>query len=160
MIFRKAEELDLEAVHALYRSLVGRPFCVWDDQYPSWTDINEDFENSTLYVMTQENAIVGAISIVVHNELDDLPFWAVSNAREIARVAVSPQHQGKGIAKKMVVEIAATLQSQSVGAVHLLVAAENPPAQQVYRKCGFQFLGNCFLFGHDYIACEKKLKND
>lgn len=157
MIFRKADEHDLEAIHSLYRSLVGRPFCVWDDHYPSWIDIKEDFENSTLYVMTQENSIVGAISIVVHNELDNLPFWTVSNAQEIARVAVSPQHQGQGIAKKMVEEIAAALQRQSVGAIHLLVAAENPPAQQVYRKCGFQFLGNCFLFGHDYIGCEKIL---
>ena len=157
MIFRKAEKQDLEAVHDLYASLVGRSFCVWDDQYPGWADINEDYENGTLYVMVQENAILGAISIVVHNELDQLPFWAVTNAREIARVAVSPQHQGKGIAKKMVAEIASVLRAQGVPAIHLLVAEANPPAQNVYRKCGFQFLGKCFMFGHDYIGCEKIL---
>ena len=157
MIFRKAEQQDLKAVHNLYASLVGSPFCVWDDQYPGWVDINEDFENGTLYVMAQGNAILGAISIVVHNELDQLPFWTVANAREIARVAVSPQHQGKGIAKKMVEEITGILRCQGVRAIHLLVAEENPPAQRVYRKCGFQFLGTCFMFGHDYIGCEKIL---
>ena len=157
MIFRKAEQQNLKAVYNLYASLVGSPFCVWDDQYPGWVDINEDFENGTLYVMAQGNAILGAISIVVHNELDQLPFWTVANAREIARVAVSPQHQGKGIAKKMVEEITGILRCQGVKAIHLLVAEENPPAQRVYCKCGFQFLGTCFMFGHDYIGCEKIL---
>ena len=75
MIFRKAEKQDLEAVFALYRSVVGTPCCVWNDDYPGWPEIHEDFENGTLYVVSREEAILGAISIVVKNELDELTFW-------------------------------------------------------------------------------------
>ena len=59
--------------------------------------INEDYESGGLYVMAREEGIVGAISIVPENELDALPFWRFQNAREIARVAVAPGQQGKGI---------------------------------------------------------------
>ena len=157
MIFRKAVEHDLETVFSLYRSVTGRPFCVWDDDYPGWIDINEDFENGTLYVMEEDGAIIGAISIVVHNELDELAFWEQRCARELARVVVAPGQQGKGIAQRMVAEIASILRHQGVGAIHLLVAKDNLPAQSVYRKCGFRFLENCFMFGHDYIGCERIL---
>ena len=157
MIFRKANEADLEGVYALYRSVIGSRFCVWDDNYPGWIDIHEDDENGTLYVMEEEGAIIGAISIVVHNELDELTFWQRRNARELARVTVAPGQQGKGIARQMVTQTAAILKGQGVEAIHLLVAEANPPAQRVYRKCGFRFLGSCFMFGHDYIGCEKIL---
>ena len=154
MTFRKAEKQDLEAVFALYRSVVGKPCCVWNDDYPGWPEINEDFENGTLYVMSQGEALLGAISIVVQNELDGLTCWQKRDAREIARVVVAAGQQRKGIAQRMVTEIAAILKAQKVESIHLLVAKANPPAQNVYRKCGFQFLGSCFMFGHDYIGCD------
>lgn len=157
MVFRKAKREDLEKVFQLYRSVVGTPCCVWDDDYPGWIDINEDHENGTLYVMEEDAAILGSISIVVHNELDELTFWKEKEARELARVAVAPGQQGKGIAQRMVLEITSILKAQGVPSIHLLVAKANPPAQSVYRKCGFQFLGSCFMFGHDYIGCEKIL---
>ena len=158
MNFRKAAKHELEAVFSLYRSVVGKPYCVWNDDYPGWLEIDEDFENGTLYVMEENDAIIGAISIVVHNELDDLTFWEQPNAREIARVVVAPGQQGRGIAQRMVEEIASILRTQGVGAIHLLVAEANPPAQSVYSKCSFRFHGTCFMFGHNYIGCEKILK--
>lgn len=157
MEFRKAEKDDLDQVYKLYKSVVGTPFCVWDEQYPDWYDIHEDDENGTLYVMAEGDTIVGAISIIVHNELDELDFWTIRDAREIARVVVDPKHQGKGIAGKMVEEIADVLRKQGLSAIHLLVAEANPPAQRVYQKAGFQTLGTCFMFGHDYFGCELPL---
>lgn len=157
MIFRKATQPELPAVFSLYQSVVGSPFCVWDEAYPGWEDIREDFDNGTLYVMAEGDELLGAISVIVHNELDQLPFWQQAQARELARVVVAPGHQGQGIAQRMVTEISGVLQAQGIPAIHLLVAHANPPAQQVYRRCGFRFLGSCFMFGHDYYGCEKIL---
>lgn len=157
MIFRQAQQQDLSQIHALYRSLVGRPYCTWDETYPDWIEINEDYENGGLYVMAEGAEIVGAISIVSKNELDELPFWRSSGAKEIARVAVAPGQQRKGIASQMTAAAIRTLKAQGIPAIHLLVAKGNPPAQQVYRKNGFAFLGECFQFGHDFFACEKIL---
>lgn len=155
MTFRNAKIQDLKQIHALYRSLVGRPYCTWDEEYPDWLEINEDHESGGLYVMAEGEEILGAISVVSRNELDDLHFWHCPVAKEIARVAVAPGLQGKGIGSMMTAEIIALLKAQGIPAIHLLVAKENLPAQQVYRKNGFVFLGECFQFGHTFIACEK-----
>ena len=154
MEFRKAAKEELETVHALYRRVAGRDFCVWDEDYPGWQEIREDFEAGTLYVMVQEETLLGAVSIIVRNELDELPFWRCRAARELARVVVAPEHRGEGIAVKMVTEVSGLLRSQGVPAIHLLAAQANPPAQQVYRRCGFRQMGQAFLFGHDYLAFE------
>ena len=159
MEFRKARKEELTGIFTLYRSVAGRNFSVWDDDYPGWPEIHEDYENGTLYVMTEGNTIVGAISIVVNNELDALPYWKCKNAREIARVAVAPGQQGKGIGAAMVQQIAALLRGNGTAAIHLLAAEANLPAQAVYRKCGFQFLGKTFMFGHDNLGCELILEN-
>ena len=104
--------------------------------------------------MVQEETLLGAVSIIVRNELDELPFWRCRSARELARVVVAPEHRGEGIAVKMVTEVSGLLRSQGVPAIHLLAAQANPPAQQVYRRCGFRQMGQAFLFGHDYLAFE------
>lgn len=157
MEFRKVNKDELESVFLLYQSVIGRPYCVWDEDYPGWQDITEDYENGNLYVTTDESRIVGAISIILHNELDDLDFWQESSALELARVVVAPDCQGRGIAARMVQSIAPIIKSRGYSAIHLLAAEANLPAQAVYRKCGFAFLGNCFMFGHPYLGCEKIL---
>lgn len=157
MEFRNVHQDELEQVYQLYQSVIGTPFCVWDAEYPGWYDIHEDFESQTLYVLLDQGKLVGAISIIVHNELDELDFWQIRQARELARVVVSPAHQGKGYALRMVQEIAAVLRCQGIPAIHLLAAEANLPAQRVYQKAGFYFLGKTFMFGHDYIGCELPL---
>lgn len=157
MIFRKAIQQDLDEVYKLYRSLVGSAMCTWDESYPGWIQINEDFQHDGLYVMEENSTIVGAISLVPENELDALPFWVCSQAREIARVAVVPGLQGKGIAYQMVSALTAQASQAGVPAIHLLVSVENAPAQRLYRKCGFTFLNRCSMFGLDFFACEKLL---
>lgn len=157
MIFRKANETDLESVLQLYHAVIGMPCCVWDEEYPGWQDLTEDYENGNLYVMEEDGHITGAISIILHNELDNLDFWQEKRALELARVVVHPDCQGKGIADRMVRCIEAVIRDRGFPAIHLLAAEANLPAQAVYRKCGFSFLGKCFMFGHDYIGCEKLL---
>lgn len=157
MLFRHVHQDELEAVYNLYRSVLGSPYCVWDNDYPGWYDINEDYEASTLFVLEDGGQIVGAISIIVHNELDALDFWQIPDSRELARVVVSPSSQGKGYAGIMVHEIASILKSEGIPSIHLLVAEQNIPAQRVYQRAGFQFRGKTFMFGHDYIGCELPL---
>lgn len=157
MEFRKANQNDLCSILQLYHRVVGSPYCVWDENYPTWRDIQEDYENYNLFVMDDNGQIVGAISIVLQNELDELDFWHERHALEIARVVVSPDRQGQGIAEKMVMNIEAEIKSRNYSAIHLLAAKVNLPAQAVYRKCGYHYTGECFLFGHDYYGFEKLL---
>ena len=75
----------------------------------------------------------------------------------MSRVAVRPDHQGKGYARKMTEMLINKLKSEGVSSVHLLAAKKNLPAVNTYRSLGFEFIGECFRYGADYFVCEKIL---
>jgi ribosomal protein S18 acetylase RimI-like enzyme len=150
---------DADKLLALYQSVIGRAFCTWNEYYPGMPQIKDDVENNNLFVLRNDADIIGAISIVPENELNDLDFWIMKDGKiaEIARVAVAPEYQGKGLALKMVSETEKVLNSRGYRAVHLLAALSNIPACHTYRKAGYQLLGECDMFGHRYCAFEKEL---
>lgn len=150
---------EADQVLALYQSVTGGDFCIWNEYYPGMQQIREDYESANLFVLRNSADIIGAISIVPENELDDLELWKIKDGKiaEIARVAVAPEHQGKGLALKMAAEIEKVLEDRGYHAVHLLAALSNIPACHTYRKAGYQLLGECDMFGHRFCAFEKKL---
>jgi ribosomal protein S18 acetylase RimI-like enzyme len=160
MIFRKADASDAKTVLALYRAVIGTPFCVWDESYPGETEIQGDLAAGTLYVLARDGEVIGAISIVPENETDNLDCWKVrENAREFARVVIKPDQQHKGLSVYLVKGVIRELQRQGAAAIHIAVAKENIPAQKLYRKTGFVFCGETDMYGHSYFLCERILTN-
>lgn len=155
MEFRPVYQEELERVFQLYRSAVGRKFSVWNESYPGWEEIQEDHNTGNLFVLAQGSHILGALSIVPRNELDALPCWRLrENAAEIARVVVSPSHQGNGLALYMVQTVIPILKQRGYRAVHLSAAKANLPALKTYQNAGFTTVGEAYLFGHDYYLME------
>lgn len=156
---RKATAADVRTVQGFYRSVIGRPGCTWNESYPVAEDIQADLQASCLYVYEQAGNVIGAVSVVPERELDDLTCWQVQDGthREIARVVISCQQQGKGYARFMLAELFAQLTEQGCHAIHLLVAVDNPAATHTYQALGFQFLEQCTRYGHQYHVCEKLL---
>jgi L-amino acid N-acyltransferase YncA len=158
MIFRKAEWSEAETIMALYRAVIGTPFCTWDESYPGSTEINGDLSSGTLYVLEENKELIGAISVVPENELDDCDCWKVKeNAREFARVVLRTDQQRRGLSVYLVEGIIRELQRKGVAAIHIAVAKNNIPAQKLYKKTGFAFCGEADLYGHSYFLCEKIL---
>ena len=156
--FRKAEAADADAVLALYHAVSGTEFSTWNDEYPGTEEIGTDIRNGDLYLMMDGEKIAGAISIVPDNEFDDLPFWtSKDNVREIARVAVATDYQGKGLSRRLVDHVTGALQSRGCNWIHLLVAVKNIPAQRLYAGCGFRVAGRCEAYGISFYACEKEI---
>lgn len=158
-LFTAAGAEAADQVLALYQAVAGREFCTWNEFYPGMQQIQEDYKSNNLFVMKDAEEIIGAISIVPENELDDLEFWRINDGKiaEIARVAVAPNYQGKRLALNMVNEIEKILKSRGYHAVHLLAARVNIPACHTYVKAGYQLLGECDMFGHRFCAFEKEL---
>lgn len=154
-----AQEADLPRVAALYRSVIGRPGCAWNDAYPTLEDIALDFSAGGLYVLRRGAEVIGAVSVVPEHELDDLSCWCIADGaqQEIARVVIDPREQGHGYAEAMLKQLFCALKAQGCSAVHLLVAQDNPAALATYRALQFRFLGACTRYGHDYLICEKPL---
>ncbi len=160
LIFEKAGAEETEKVLSLYQSVFGSAFCIWSDDYPGAEEIRADYETNNLFVLRSGAKLVGAISIVPENELDDLECWSIHDGRvaEIARVAVAPAYQGKGLALNMVRETEKILINRGCRGVHLLVARKNIPALKTYEKAGYRVMGECDMFGHRFYACEKELE--
>jgi ribosomal protein S18 acetylase RimI-like enzyme len=150
---------DADQVLMLYQSVTGGAFCTWNECYPGMQQIREDYESNNLFALKSGENIIGAISIVPENELDDLELWEMKDGKiaEVARVAVAPEYQGQGLALRMVTEIEKVLENRGYRAVHLLAALSNIPACHTYRKAGYQLLGECDMYGHRFCAFEKKL---
>ena len=103
MLFRKAEKSEAEAIMALYKAVIGTPFCTWDESYPGESEIAGDLMAGTLYVLEEDHQVIGAISIVPENEMDHFSCWSVKrNAREFARVVLKPDQQHRGLSVYLV----------------------------------------------------------
>ncbi len=160
MELRKAVTADSKTVLQLYRSAVGTEGCVWDENYPVENDISGDLAAGTLYVYTDSENIVGAVSVIPENELDELPEWTVCDGShcEIARVVISNEYRGRGLGFDMLSRLLDLLREQGIKSVHILVAKANRPALAMYERFGFDILGEHFMFGHDYLSAELLLK--
>ena len=143
----------------IYESVKGGKFCAWDEAYPTAERAKEDETAGCLYLLKDGDSIIGCASVEPISEDNDLPFWRINDEthREIARIAIKPEHQGKGYAKLLVGALLEELKNQGFHSVHLLAAKMNPPALKTYLSLGFEIRGECFRYGHDYYVCEKLL---
>lgn len=158
MNFRLARECELDSIVKLYSSMIGNDYCTWNNEYPTMLEVNSDFENKSLYVLTIEDKIIGAISIVPINELDDFECWNINrNAREIARVVIASDFQGLGLGKLMVANVLTVLEKEGYKAIHLSVAVDNKPAYKLYLSLGFVNRGETSMYGGSYYLLEKEI---
>lgn len=159
LTFRPATACEADEVLALYQSVKGHGTCVWDDDYPTMREIAHDLETGNLYVLSDGCQIIGTISIVPENELDDQDCFVCRDGsqREIARIAVRREWRGYGLAGQMVERIADRLRNEGCHAIHLSAASANVPALKTYRKIGFCKAGEAYLYGGLYSLLELDL---
>lgn len=156
MTLRQAVKADIETVSALYKSVIGVNNSVWDENYPTAADAENDLERDNLFVLEKDGRIIGACSVESDGELKGLECWKIDDGsqREIARIVIAKDKQGCGYAKIMVKALAKVLAERGCRAVHLLAAKSNPAAVKTYLAIDFETVGECFAFGHDYYAME------
>ena len=107
--------------------------------------------------MTFDNKVIGSISIVPENEMDELDCWKNNNSKEIARVVVDKLYQGNGISLKMVNYIEEILKERGYKSIHLSVEKNNIPAYKTYVKAGFVLIGDADMYGNSYFLMEKNI---
>lgn len=155
-----AAAADREEVMALYRLQKGRKYCSWNDAYPAVENFEDDIAHDALFVMrTPAGEIIGAVSIERDPDVDVLPCWnpALQPAGEIARLAVHPAYQGRGLARKLVGFIMEELQRRGYRSFHLLVNSRNEPALRSYEAFRFDRVGECEMYSQHFLCYEKAL---
>ena len=154
-----ASEYDREELLKLYKTQIGREFCAWDEDYPSDETIDFDLSRDALFVMKENGRIIAAISIEEDEEVDRLACWnqSLRPAGELARLAVEPASQNKGIARKMLQHGLEVLKTRGCRSVHFLVNRYNKKAIRSYACFHFEIVGECRLYDQDFLCYEKEL---
>ena len=156
----QAEVADKGKILALFQMQLGREYCAWDDHYPGMKEIEFDLARDALFVMKDENGeIVASISIDEDEAVKNLTCWRadLQPGGELARLAVHPSLQNKGMAREMLKYGMQELKKRGYQSVHFLVNKENKKALRSYAVFQFPVVGECEMFGQPFFCYESKL---
>lgn len=159
MEFLHVTENEADEVLRLYRSLLGTPYCIWNENYPTEKEIKSDLSRKALFCIKEKNEIIGVISIDDDAEVQALDCWSktLEPSAELSRVGIARLWQNQGIARMLLENAMEELKRQGYKGIHLLVAKENEKALRSYRKLDFHVVGEHELWGHEYWCYEKEL---
>lgn len=160
MQFRLAKENEFEAVRSFYHQLIddmqSSPYHpMWAKEiYPSSEMLKDALEKQELYVLTDENGIIG--SMILNNECIDgysqVP-WQINVFEDevsiIHAFGVTPKMHGTGCAKTMVEKALEIARSKKQKAVRLDALKHNIPAQKFYSKVGFKNVATVNMYYED-----------
>ncbi len=155
---RLARRDEADTVNALYRMVVGRGYCSWDNEYPGPVQIADDLDHDDLFVLEYRGKIIGAISISPQIDMSGQNCWSSDECvGEFARVVIHPEYQGLHLAKLMVSKLLSVMRERGYENVHISVEKHNIPAQRTYKSLGFVNAGEASMWGRDFYLYELKL---
>lgn len=154
-----AKEEDRAEIMALYKAQIGREFCPWTDEYPSDVTIDFDLSRDALFVLKMDGKIKAAVSLEEDEDVDNLTCWDATKAPEgeLARIAVDPEEQSKGLGRIMLQFGMDELKRRGFKGIHMLVNKHNKKAIRCYSVFGFDVVGECSMYDQDFLCYEKEL---
>ncbi len=154
-----ATENDKCEILSLYKSQIGREFCPWDEEYPSDESIDWDLSRDALFVLKTDGIIKAAISVEEDEAVDRLPCWNknLTPTGELARLAVLPNEQNKGLGRIMLKFGMDELKRRGFKGIRFLVEKHNKKAIACYSTFGFSIVGECHMYEQDFLCYEKEL---
>ena len=142
LVFRCATEADIPGVFALYRSLVGSPYCAWTADYPSLNHVCSDVACGALYVVQRQTDLVAAGAIAYLDEHDPLQAWSGKHPCDLLRFGVARSDQGQGVGHYFFHRLCCVAAAKQHDTLRILVSATNLPAVALYRKTGATYRGD------------------
>ncbi|WP_252863372.1 GNAT family N-acetyltransferase [Paenibacillus riograndensis] len=116
----------------------------WNESYPNQEVISEDVDNGTLYAYEEQGAIAGIIVLDEEQaEQYDAIDWAEGQGPHLMmhRLAVHPEVQGKGIARKLIAFAEEHARSRGYTSIRLDTYAKNARALALYPSLGYEYRG-------------------
>ncbi len=117
----------------------------WNEHYPSKEAFEKDIVRSELYVLKIENRIIGTIVISTYMDEEYAQIdWLTPDKDNIYihRLAVHPNFQGKGFARKLMDFAENYALEKGCLSVRLDTFSQNPRNQRFYEARGYQKLGD------------------
>lgn len=151
---------DAASILSLYRSLVGTPFCTWDEEYPNLEIVKDDLSQYKVFIVRDESKEIIAAAVSAYDDsLDSLAPWYkdVKKWALLTRLGVAREYQNCGIARQLVRFVMDDAANDGCGGIRFLVAPDNPPAQRMYQSIGFDICGETCHYEMNWLCYQKKL---
>jgi len=138
----------LTVTKACAQAMIANGIFQWNEDYPSYQAFEKDIELGQLWVLKEDDNIIG--SIVISELIDDeykVIEWLTPNAKNvyIHRLAVHPNYQGKGLAQKLMDFAEGYAKENGSLSVRLDTFSVNKRNNTFYQKRGYQKLGDVYF---------------
>ena len=153
MLLTKATQYDFSAICALYQSVcaamnaAGNDQWVWGD-YPNEDILRGSLDAGNLYVAKEEDVLLCAVTIDTNFDPEyasvNWLFGTVPGA--FHRLALAPEHQGKGLGKKIIADVCDILRSHGCNTLRIDTYSVNEAAQRLYAAIGMRKAGEVRFF--------------
>lgn len=120
----------------------------WNEHYPSEIAFINDLERGELYVIEKRGSVLGSIVISTVMDEEYVPVeWLTPNGNStyIHRLAIHPEHQGKGLAQQLMDFAENYSKRNGFISVRLDTFSQNHRNQRFYEQRGYQKLGDIFF---------------
>ncbi len=163
--FRKAQPHELPRIWEIIQYAIARRKEAgseqWQDGYPNPEILRNDIDKSAGYVLVEGETIAGYCAVMVNEE----PAYAaiegewLSNGDFVVfhRVAVSKDHLGKGLARKMMEHIETFAKSHHIRSIKADTNYDNPAMLRTFGSMGYVYCGEVYFRGSARKAYEKLL---
>jgi len=151
-MIRKAQINELKEIklltEACAQAMISKGIFQWNEKYPSLEKLQKDIEAEKLYVLKQDQIIVGIIVITEAMDEEYIPIeWLskTSNNIYIHRLATHPDFWGQGYAQKLMEFAENYARKNQFESVRLDTFSQNSRNQKFYETRGYQRLGNIYF---------------
>ncbi len=120
----------------------------WNEHYPSREAFRTDLKRGELWVLKPEGRLIGT---VVLSKVMDAEYRAVEwlspsvDNRYVHRLAVLPEFQGRGYARKLMDHVEARAREEGAASIRLDTFSQNKRNQRFYEQRGYTRLGSVYF---------------
>ncbi|MDO3693941.1 GNAT family N-acetyltransferase [Wenyingzhuangia sp. chi5] len=164
--FRKATLDDVIAIWDILKQAIERRkqegSNQWQDGYPNLEVIKKDIEKHVGFVLTENETIVGYAAVLINDEPEYENIkgkWLTDDDFVVFhRVAISENHLGKGLAKKMMSCIEQYALDNDIYSIKADTNFDNVAMLGIFKKLGYAYCGKVYFRNSPREAYEKSLK--
>jgi len=163
--FRKATTSEIPAIwEILQQAIVRRKRDgseQWQDGYPNPDVVKKDVDAGHGFVLTEGDTIIGYTAILINDEPEYAKIigeWLTNDDFVVFhRVAISENHLGKGLSKKILESIEEFALSNNISSIKADTNFDNTAMLKIFEKSGYKYCGKVYFRGGERRAFEKVL---
>ncbi len=142
------------------RDMINNGIDQWDDLYPDFKIIEKDILEKQAFGYFDKEQLVGymACNEIFNEEYNDVDWkFHADKPLIIHRLAVKPNFQGVGIAKKLIQFAETKSKDDGYAAIRLDAFSGNPKALKLYRRLDYTLAGQVYFRKGMFYCFEKSI---